>query len=225
MKTALELCREAFPDFDDLPACIEEAHAEGLITCTAYRNDACPCFMVAGKVGPEGLALWVDFKDPAKRAAEVREDNPNAPRFHVFAINDADFGRGEKYAGDDAKAALACLLLPDVKATSADKIPEVIERIALRFCVGMVDHIGWDKMREVARLNRGETDPHACHTHDFVDANVVMAEAFTGVTGREILDAVQAQYAPGTPYEHDDRIWSASWKLARQMIQKRFPAV
>jgi hypothetical protein len=73
-------------------------------------------------------------------------------------------------------------------------------------------------------LNRGETNPNACHTHDFVDANEVMAEAFTGVTGREILDAVQAQYAAGTAYEHDDKIWSGAWAKARAMIQEKFPA-
>jgi hypothetical protein len=140
MKTALELCRAEFPDFDDLPECIAEAHAAGLIECTAYRNDACPSFMVAGKVGPEGLALWIDFKDAAQRCAEVRETNPNPPRFYVFALNDADFGRGEKYAGDDAEAALARLLMPET-------IPDVIERVAERFCAGLLGHIGEEKMR------------------------------------------------------------------------------
>lgn len=70
MKTALELCREEFPHFDELPAAIEHAHRFGLLVCTAFENDACPSFMLANIAGGEARALFVQVKDEAVRAGE-----------------------------------------------------------------------------------------------------------------------------------------------------------
>jgi hypothetical protein len=40
-------------------------------------------------------------------------------------------------------------------------------------------------MREIVARNAAEADSRVCHSHDFIDANVVMAEAFERVMGRE----------------------------------------
>jgi hypothetical protein len=210
MKTALEQCREAFPDFDDVPECLEKAHTAGLIKCVAWHNDACPSFEAVGK---PRVRLFVDYSAPEKR-----ELPRECQRFFVMRDDHDE----PCHKGDDAEAALAVLLREQRKSDEAE-IQATIDRVALHFVTDLLKHIGAEKMLEVARLNRAETNQYACHTHDFVDANEVMAAAFKGVTGREILDAVQAQYAAGTEFEHDDKIWSAAWKKAREMIQQRFP--
>ena len=59
------------------------------------------------------------------------------------------------------------------------------------------------------RLN--ETDPDyadgACASHDFCDANMAMAPAFTQVMGRE----------PDVSSEEDAAIWSDAWELAAKL--------
>ena len=54
---------------------------------------------------------------------------------------------------------------------------------------------------DAVALNRDETDPAICHTHDFCDANLVMSEAFTKATGRE----VDLQSAA------DCTLWASAW--------------
>ncbi len=48
------------------------------------------------------------------------------------------------------------------------------------------------------------TSEHTCATHDYLDANMVMDEAFTTVLGRD-MDAGS---------EDDAALWNAAWDLA-----------
>lgn len=110
MKTAIELCREEFPDFDELPEVIEKAHAAGLIECTAWNQDLCPSFCATGTNGEIGaLYLYVDWLDEAKRAEEMRDGDEPHPRFSVFSV-DVEEDKPLPYTGNDAAAALAVLL-------------------------------------------------------------------------------------------------------------------
>jgi hypothetical protein len=59
----------------------------------------------------------------------------------------------------------------------------------------------WDEMR---RRNAASTDSNVCASHDFCDANVVMAEAVRMVIGREVDHMNEA----------DTAIWNRAWKLA-----------
>jgi hypothetical protein len=47
------------------------------------------------------------------------------------------------------------------------------------------DELGNRYMREIVARNAAEADSRVCHSHDFIDANIVMAEAFERVMGRE----------------------------------------
>lgn len=64
---------------------------------------------------------------------------------------------------------------------------------------------------KVVLLNQQETDPNVCHTHDFVDANEVMASAWLELTGREIsLDRVNSNNVQDAV-----NIWNAAWSAAK----------
>lgn len=62
-------------------------------------------------------------------------------------------------------------------------IPSMVRRVADMFSGLLVEYVGEDTMREIARLNTIETAACVCHSHDFVDANIVMLDAMTRVIG------------------------------------------
>lgn len=77
---------------------------------------------------------------------------------------------------------------------------KTIAAIAEKFDELVRIELGPDYDVAVAR-NRAEGDPNVCHTHDFCDANMVMAEAFKAVTGREVeVDS-----------DEDCALWSTAW--------------
>ncbi len=59
-------------------------------------------------------------------------------------------------------------------------------------------------MDKVRKRNAAEKDRGICHSHDFVDANMAMSEAFEELFGRE----------PDTSGPDTD-IWNAAWDLAK----------
>lgn len=59
-----------------------------------------------------------------------------------------------------------------------------------------------DKIVERNRTNGKDV----CATHDFCDANMLMAEAFEEVQGRE----------PDVASEDDAAVWSAAWDISKQ---------
>jgi hypothetical protein len=62
-------------------------------------------------------------------------------------------------------------------------------------------HMMGDHYHEAVALNRAERDPHVCHTHDYHDSNVSMAQAFATALGRE-----------ARPESAEDAsIWSEAW--------------
>ncbi len=82
--------------------------------------------------------------------------------------------------------------------------------LALFFTQELAKEIGAAKFKRVAALNATETNPGVCHSHDFCDANEVMAAAFI---------------AAGFAHPADDMadtnvcdMWEAAWKIARGMI-------
>lgn len=57
---------------------------------------------------------------------------------------------------------------------------------------------------EMQNLNAVESRPNCCHSHDYCDANEVMAPAFAAVVGREI----------NLQNEKDCELWSEAWNWA-----------
>lgn len=77
--------------------------------------------------------------------------------------------------------------------------------VAREFCRVLYRWIGAEKVAEAAQRNAAEKLAGVCHTHDFCDANMAMAEAFKRVAGHECV-----------PDSQDDAdLWNASWNMAK----------
>jgi len=79
-------------------------------------------------------------------------------------------------------------------------------RIAQEFSVTLNRWLGTEKMIEVDKRNQNELDPHICHSHDFCDANMAMAEAFQKIVGHD------ADVHSGT----DVALWTEAWNMAKR---------
>jgi len=91
------------------------------------------------------------------------------------------------------------------------------EQLAATFIQTLRAHLGAERFAEVCRRNAAEPDPRVCHSHDFCDANIVMAEA---------LDAL----APNTNTDDDAAValWNDAWSRAFKVMQRLYasaPAV
>lgn len=85
-----------------------------------------------------------------------------------------------------------------------------VEKLAREFAsnirTSMVECGTPGDIEEMLRLNREETDPKVCHTHDYMDANMEMAQAFLDVFG------IQAD----PQLEEHARLWNDAWALAQR---------
>lgn len=68
--------------------------------------------------------------------------------------------------------------------------------------------VGDEKFTTICQLNLAETDQNICHSHDFVDANMTMLEAFETLTGSEIDIQDDAQRL----------VWNGAWALATEAM-------
>ncbi len=66
--------------------------------------------------------------------------------------------------------------------------------------------VGRKNMRAILKRNAADPDTRICHSHDFIDANDVMAIAFEIVHGRP----------PDTGADPDIAIWNAAWAVFRR---------
>ncbi len=80
-----------------------------------------------------------------------------------------------------------------------------IERIAAEFDRRIAARLTARQYARAIALNRAEKNPGICHTHDFCDANVFMAEALETVMGRAF------DWYDDTDLDLWNRAWTA-WK-------------
>jgi hypothetical protein len=80
------------------------------------------------------------------------------------------------------------------------------QRIADKFRENIAQELGKGEREHIDKTNAyyRSIDEKICATHDFLDANVPMSEAFKSVTGREI--ELQNQ--------EDVHLWNRAWKTA-----------
>lgn len=78
--------------------------------------------------------------------------------------------------------------------------------LAYAFARALRAELTEDQMAEAIALNAGEANPSICHSHDFCDANIVMAEAFRAVVGRDI----------DLQSDADCALWGEAWDLAKR---------
>lgn len=71
------------------------------------------------------------------------------------------------------------------------------------------------KVNTIVRRNRKEsTSDSICHTHDFYDANEIMAGAYERVFGREPVIGYPVIEGTGDPRDRSRLTWNAAWKFA-----------
>ena len=82
---------------------------------------------------------------------------------------------------------------------------ELAVDIARQFSGRIQTAISADQFKTVVELNLQETNQDVCHSHDFVDADVIMLEAFASV-----LDECDLQN------EDDLELLNVAWTIARE---------
>lgn len=86
---------------------------------------------------------------------------------------------------------------------------ETEQEIAYAFVRLLRDALSLAEFAEMQKRNAAEPDLNICHSHDFLDANVVMADAYKNHTGEEI----------DLQSDEDIAIWNMAWKLAAPVIR------
>lgn len=83
----------------------------------------------------------------------------------------------------------------------------LIDRIAREFCNLLRSQLNTSEFNEMVwrHVNEGYVSSNACVSHEYCDANMVMAEAFEAVVG-EIAKVVNEQHVA---------LWSAAWDAAK----------
>jgi hypothetical protein len=95
-----------------------------------------------------------------------------------------------------------------------DRKPEDISAaMAAKFVEYLAQDFDPSVMVTIAVRNAEETSRLVCHTHDFCDANDVMALAYTTVTGR-------ASFMEDN--EPECELWNAAWEIAKQRIEETY---
>lgn len=80
-----------------------------------------------------------------------------------------------------------------------------IEELAKKFSEVLRAHLGYEEMTELIIKNANEDDPVICHSHDFIDANMVMLEAFESFGIPEAKIFIDLQW-----------LWNEAWELAKK---------
>lgn len=91
-----------------------------------------------------------------------------------------------------------------------------MELLARAFAAELRKEIGADAIAEVIRRNAAETNPGTCHSHDFIDANMVMDRAWRALIGREVRLPCDVEDGRCTQAEcdRDTERWNAAWEMA-----------
>lgn len=95
-----------------------------------------------------------------------------------------------------------------MNSTHAGPEPAIELRLALAFATALNSTLDASQMRDVVRKNLTPKYESACASHDYCDANVVMAQAFETVFARPFLGESGATQA-------DTDCWNKAWDLAK----------
>ena len=93
--------------------------------------------------------------------------------------------------------------LNDLPLRCFKKTPTVQE-CAKAFIKEMRATLEPSEMNDAIALNKQEPNKSVCHTHDFCDANMVMASALKGLCSK----------LPNGEDPESFKFWNAAWKLA-----------
>lgn len=148
----------------------------------SWHNDACPCFNTG-----KGLVVFIDFADTASREC------PETKRFTAHSCDENGGPIDVVFETDDWNELLAFL-------------------IGLRFSTALKEQLTPAQFAEMKRLNAtADYASGCCASHNFCDANMVMAPAFEEIMGRALI----AENSDVGMTDADCRIVNAAWDSAR----------
>jgi hypothetical protein len=152
----------------------------------SWRHETAPSFGPC--VGPMGEAaqIWIDYEQPSMR------EFPELGRF-TFSRRDAVGELTVVYAGDDYDEALGHVAIESLACSFANRLAEQLEPS------------DWQEMRLRNRTIAAAT----CASHDFVDANIAMLEAW-----RETRAAGRPEDADAEAMIQDLKHVNAAWAIA-----------
>ena len=78
----------------------------------------------------------------------------------------------------------------------------LIEDLARAFFDELDSHLTHGQMLALCEANARETDPNICHSHDWLDANECMADAWSTIEGLPELDMQNEEHCA---------LWNAAW--------------
>ncbi len=96
----------------------------------------------------------------------------------------------------------------DFDRVDAAPLQRTVE-LANAFNRHLLEAIGEENFREVVARNAAEKNPNLCHSHDFCDANMVMADAWKEAEGKEVDLAI--------PYAQE--LWGLAWDQAKASME------
>jgi len=141
----------------------------GTWTDMSWRHETAPSFgPCAGPMG-EAAQLWIDYQQPSMREFE------DIGRF-TFSRRDALGDLTVVYAGDDYDEAVRHVAIESLACSFANRLAQQLEPS------------DWQEMR----LRNRTVPAGTCASHDFLDANIVMLEAWhetRATSGQEEADA------------------------------------
>jgi len=168
----------------------------------SWHNDAMPFFVHE----PSGVGVWVNYADqderetPERFIAEAMEwDRTTASWMH-------------KYRGN-----LPVLFSTDDEAVLLSSLPNFIELRAIAHafansveeqCAVRIEGEHLDRWVAIRLRNADPAYSGSCATHDFFDANVLMADAFEKTMGRPFL-------TDSEPSREDVTLRNMAWEIAR----------
>lgn len=123
---------------------------------------------------------------------------PMGEDFPDFLLN-SDGGEDESFESD----LIQSFEKLDELIIRLEQIRFQYQKIALTFSDLLKDELGEDTLKEIMGKNQS-TDDSTCDSHNHLDANMVMAEAFSEVMNREV----------DTTNIMDQIIWSLAWNAA-----------
>lgn len=85
-----------------------------------------------------------------------------------------------------------------------------VKKLARAFSARINNDLDPYEIVEVIMRNRSEPESQVCHTHDFVDANMIMAEACRDI-------GLDPEEAFGDAQSDISETWSAAWALAKKL--------
>lgn len=198
-------CLDEFPSFPasafpEIPVGFEDS---------SWHNDVCPSIADEKR----NLLIFIDFTDPADR-----EFPETIGRFTVTRLSDTE----QLLTTDSWETVLAYIAKVPSTRSAAPTFEGTLQvskagEIAFRFAQILKEQLSPETFAEMKAKNEdpGQT-AGVCASHDYVDANEVMLEAFKTVMGRQpLLHSDNETIAEIDARDADWSMMAKAWDLAR----------